>query len=72
MAMMMVYIIEVNPRSSRTVPFLSKATGYPLADIATRVMLGIALEEQGICQLYPDEKKQAVCRKHQHSLFSKL
>ena len=53
-----VYIIEVNPRSSRTVPFLSKATGYPLADIATRVMLGISLEEQGICQLYPDEKKR--------------
>ena len=43
-----VYIIEVNPRSSRTVPFLSKATGYPLADIATRVMLGNTLDEQGI------------------------
>ncbi len=35
-----VYIIEVNPRSSRTVPFLSKSTGYPMADIATEVMLG--------------------------------
>ncbi|HAE44328.1 MAG TPA: carbamoyl-phosphate synthase large subunit [Lachnospiraceae bacterium] len=43
-----VYIIEVNPRSSRTVPFLSKATGYPLPDIATRVSLGISLREQGI------------------------
>ena len=35
-----VYVIEVNPRSSRTVPFLSKATGVPMADIATRVILG--------------------------------
>ena len=43
-----VYIIEVNPRSSRTVPFLSKATGYPLADIATLVALGQSLKEQGI------------------------
>ena len=43
-----VYIIEVNPRSSRTVPFLSKATGYSLADIATEVILGKTLKEQGI------------------------
>ncbi len=43
-----VYIIEVNPRSSRTVPFLSKATGFSLADIATLVSLGITLREQGI------------------------
>ena len=42
-----VYVIEVNPRSSRTVPFLSKATSCPLADIATRVMLGHSLSEQG-------------------------
>ncbi|MBR2424239.1 MAG: carbamoyl-phosphate synthase large subunit [Tidjanibacter sp.] len=53
-----VYVIEVNPRSSRTVPFLSKATGVPLADIATRVMLGVSLKEQGINQLYPEEKKR--------------
>ena len=52
-----VYIIEVNPRSSRTVPFLSKATGYSLADIATRVILGISLKEQGIFSLYPEERK---------------
>ena len=51
-----VYIIEVNPRSSRTVPFLSKATGYSLADIATRVILGISLKEQGIDTCYPEEK----------------
>ena len=53
-----VYIIEVNPRSSRTVPFLSKATGYSLADIATNVILGISLKEQGIFKLYPDEKQR--------------
>ena len=51
-----VYIIEVNPRSSRTVPFLSKATGYSLADIATEVILGKTLKEQGIFDIYPDEK----------------
>lgn len=51
-----VYIIEVNPRSSRTVPFLSKATGYSLADIATEVILGKSLKEQGIFDLYPEEK----------------
>ncbi len=43
-----VYIIEVNPRSSRTVPFISKATGYQLADIATGVMLGRSLKDQGL------------------------
>ena len=53
-----VYIIEVNPRSSRTVPFLSKATGYSLADIATEVILGTTLKEQGIFCLYPEEKKR--------------
>ena len=53
-----VFIIEVNPRSSRTVPFLSKATGYSLADIATEVILGRSLKEQGIFDIYPDEKKR--------------
>ena len=53
-----VYIIEVNPRSSRTVPFLSKATGYSLADIATNVILGLSLKEQGFFKLYPPEKKR--------------
>lgn len=53
-----VYIIEVNPRSSRTVPFLSKATGYSLADIATEVILGKSLKEQGIFSIYPEEKKR--------------
>ena len=53
-----VYIIEVNPRSSRTVPFLSKSTGYSLADIATDVILGKSLKEQGIFDLYPPERKR--------------
>ena len=53
-----VYIIEVNPRSSRTVPFLSKATGYSLADIATEVIMGKTLKEQGIFGIYPDEKER--------------
>ena len=53
-----VFIIEVNPRSSRTVPFLSKATGYSLADIATEVILGKSLKEQGIFDIYPEEKNR--------------
>ena len=53
-----VYVIEVNPRSSRTVPFLSKATGYPLADIATLVILGKSLREQGFNEIYPKEKER--------------
>ena len=53
-----VFIIEVNPRSSRTVPFLSKATGYPIADIATLVILGKSLKEQGFDKIYPEEKKR--------------
>lgn len=66
-----VYIIEVNPRSSRTVPFLSKATGYQLADIATRVILGMSLKEQGIYELYPDEQKKFYVKAPAFS-FSKL
>lgn len=56
-----VFIIEVNPRSSRTVPFLSKATGWSLADMATLCNLGISLKEQGIIErciegsIYADE-----------------
>ena len=53
-----VFVIEVNPRSSRTVPFLSKATGFDLADIATEVILGKSLKEQGYFDLYPQEKKR--------------
>ncbi len=43
-----VYILEVNPRASRTAPFVSKATGYPLAKIAARCMAGRSLADQGI------------------------
>ena len=53
-----VYVIEVNPRSSRTVPFISKATGYFLADIATLIILGKSLREQGFTSVYPQEKKR--------------
>ena len=42
-----VYVLEVNPRASRTVPYLSKATGVPLAKVASRLMLGHTLAEQG-------------------------
>ena len=66
-----VFIIEVNPRSSRTVPFLSKATGYSLADIATLVILGKSLKEQGIDTIYPEEKKRWYVKAPAFS-FSKL
>uniref|UniRef100_UPI004056CFC1 carbamoyl-phosphate synthase large subunit n=1 Tax=Alistipes sp. TaxID=1872444 RepID=UPI004056CFC1 len=51
-----VYIIEVNPRSSRTVPFLSKSTGVQMAHIATQMILGKKLKELGIHSLYGKEK----------------
>lgn len=43
-----IYVLEVNPRASRTVPFLAKSTGLPLADIAARCMAGVTLKEQGV------------------------
>lgn len=66
-----VYVIEVNPRSSRTVPFLSKATGYSLADIATLAVLGKSLKEQGLTKVYPEEKKRWYVKAPAFS-FSKL
>jgi len=42
-----VYVLEVNPRASRTIPFISKVTGVPMVRVATKVMLGITLKEQG-------------------------
>lgn len=51
-----VYIIEVNPRSSRTVPFLSKATNVPMANIATKVMLGKTLQDLGYGTYVQEEK----------------
>ncbi|RJP77593.1 MAG: carbamoyl-phosphate synthase large subunit [Desulfobacteraceae bacterium] len=44
------YVIEVNPRASRTVPFVSKATGVPLAKLATKVMLGKSLQDLGLAK----------------------
>ena len=66
-----VYVIEVNPRSSRTVPFLSKATGYSLADIGTLAILGVSLREQGITERYPKEKSRYYVKVPAFS-FSKL
>ncbi len=66
-----VYVIEVNPRSSRTVPFISKSSGYSLADIATRVMLGHSLREQGIEVTMPDQKEKWFVKAPAFS-FSKL
>lgn len=66
-----VYVIEVNPRSSRTIPFISKSTGYSLADIGTLVMLGKSLKEQGINVVYPKEKEKWYVKAPAFS-FSKL
>ncbi|MBQ3141821.1 MAG: carbamoyl-phosphate synthase large subunit, partial [Clostridia bacterium] len=66
-----VYVIEVNPRSSRTVPFLSKATGVKMAKIATLVMLGHSLKEQGITDTCLPEKKKWYVKAPTFS-FSKL
>ena len=66
-----VYVIEVNPRSSRTVPFISKATGYSLADIGTLVMIGKSLKEQGFNEVYPKEKEKWYVKAPAFS-FSKL
>ncbi len=66
-----VFVIEVNPRSSRTVPFLSKSTGYSLADIATKVILGESLKAQGINELYPKDKERWYVKVPAFS-FSKL
>ena len=52
-----VYIIEVNPRSSRTVPFLAKSTGLPIANIATKVMLGAKLKDLGYVGVAPNRKR---------------
>ena len=52
-----VYIIEVNPRSSRTVPFLAKSTGIPIANIATKVMLGQKLKDLGYVGVAKNRKR---------------
>ncbi len=55
-----IYMIEANPRASRTVPFISKATGIPLAKIGTRIMLGESLKKIGIKDLYKEIDHYAV------------
>ena len=66
-----VYIIEVNPRSSRTVPFISKSTGRSLADIGTLAMLGVTLPEQGIHELCGEDKPRYYVKAPAFS-FSKI
>lgn len=66
-----VYVIEVNPRSSRTVPFISKSSGYSMADIATLVSLGVSLKEQGITEVLGKEKEKWYVKAPAFS-FSKL
>jgi len=52
-----VYVLEVNPRASRTIPFISKVTGVPMVNVATKVMLGKSLKEQGYNSgLWPRQK----------------
>ncbi len=48
-----IYILEVNPRASRTVPFVSKATGIPWAKVATKAILGVSLKDQGVKEITP-------------------
>lgn len=67
-----VYVIEVNPRSSRTVPFISKASGYSLADIGTKAMLGISLKQQGIDRVYPESEPSRWYVKAPTFSFSKI
>lgn len=56
-----IYIIEVNPRSSRTVPYISKVTGVPMVDLATRIMMGETLKDMGYeTGLYPSSPYYAV------------
>ena len=56
-----IFVIEVNPRASRSVPFLSKSTGCGLVGIATKAMLGVSLREQGITEMrLPDRKRRYV------------
>ena len=65
-----VYIIEVNPRSSRSVPFLAKSTGVPIANVSTKVMLNKSLKEQGYVGVYPKKDRWYV--KASVFSFSKL
>ena len=59
-----VYVLEVNPRASRTIPFVSKVIGVPLADLATKIMLGKTLEELGFTK-----EKKVLCVAVKESVF---
>lgn len=65
----LIYVLEVNPRASRTVPFVSKATGVPLAKIAARCMVGDSLEKQGV---KVEVKPSYVCVKEAVFPFAKF
>ena len=65
----LIYVLEVNPRASRTVPFVSKATGVPLAMIAARCMVGDSLEKQGV---KVEVKPSYVCVKEAVFPFAKF
>lgn len=67
-----VYVLEVNPRSSRTVPFLSKITGVPMANMATRAVLGQSIVDQGYTPGYKPEDKNRVFVKAPVFSFAKL
>ena len=67
-----VYVLEVNPRSSRTVPFLSKITGVPMSHIATKAVLGESIIDQGYTPGYKKEKENQVFVKVPVFSFAKL
>lgn len=67
-----VYVLEVNPRSSRTVPFVSKITGIPMSQIATKAILGESIVDQGYTPGYKPEEKDRVFVKAPVFSFAKL
>ncbi len=67
-----VYVLEVNPRSSRTVPFLSKITNVPMSKVATKAILGERLKEQGYKEEYHQEDKNMVFVKSPVFSFAKM
>ena len=64
-----VYVLEVNPRSSRTVPFISKITNVPMANVATKAILGISLREQGYEPDVSWKKRKVSTSKFRYSLL---
>ena len=65
------YVIEVNPRASRTIPYISKVTGIPMVDIASRVMLGAKLRDLG-CGTGAAAHAAVLCRQGAGVLLEKL